>query len=283
MYLHRFTTLVVAASFLLVIAGSLVTSVPSGLIGHRVIGAIVGVLTTLLALAYWLGESRGWVKGLALVALGVVVAQGLVGATIFQRGLPPALSTTHSGLAAIFFALTVSLALFTSRGWLGGYGLSKTLASDGVLRRLAVTSIVLVYLQIVLGAIMRHLGAARAIPDYPLAFGRVLPGLDALAVVPVAVHFAHRLGALALAVVLAAIVWRVVSNYRDRPELVHPALLLAALLPAEVALGALAVAWAPPAAAAVAVSTLLVALGGLILATTVVLALRVHRPYFAKA
>ncbi len=293
MYLHRFTTLVVAATFLLVIAGSLVTAVPSGLVDHRLLGIVVGFLTTALALAYWLTESRGWVKALALVAVAVVLVQAALGATTFRNGLPPVLATTHSGLAAIFFAITVSLALLTSRGWKNGYRASRsggragsdslTVGADPALRRLAITSIILVYVQIVLGALMRHLGAARAIPDYPLAFGRLVPGLDALATAPIAVHFVHRLGALVLTLVLALTVWRIISRHRQRAELVHPALLLVALLAAEIVLGALAVAWAPSAPPAVAVSTLLVAVGGLILATTVVLGLRVHRPYFVNA
>ncbi len=322
-WLHRFTKLVVGATFLLVIAGGLVTSTGSGLSvpdwptsygwsmftfpysrwvggivyehGHRLIATTVGILTILMVLAYWRLETRTWVKRLSLIALGAVVAQGLLGGLTVLTRLPPAVSSAHAGLAEIFFALTVSLAIFTSAGWSRAYettspaeagsrgssahgsSATRALAADGRLRGLAIASIGLVYLQIVLGAVMRHTGAGLAIPDFPLMFGRVIPPLDAFGVAGVGIHFAHRLGAVAVAIVLLAETVRIFRHHADRPELTRPAGLVLVLLVLQVALGGLTVLTAKN----VIVNTAHLANGALIFATTVVLALRVHRPFFA--
>lgn len=310
--LHRFTQLVAGATFLLVIAGGLVTSTGSGLAvpdwpttygwsmftfplsrwvggiiyehGHRLIASTVGLLTIIMVVAYWRAEPRKWVRWLTVVALGTVVAQGLLGGLTVLTKLPPAVSSAHAGLAEIFFVLTVALAVFSSRGWARAYaetaheqGSVSSLARDGGLRRLSIAAIAVVYLQILLGAVMRHSGAGLAIPDFPLMFGRLLPPSELLSIPAVAIHFAHRLGALAVAVCLVAAAWRVFARHADRQELVRPALLLLALLVLQVTLGGLTVLTARN----VAINTAHLGVGALIFATTVVLALRVHRPHFA--
>ena len=102
--------------------------------------------------------------------------------------LPPAVSIGHAGLAQIFFCLTVTLALVTSPGW------KHTVdpVDDPTLREVAAATTALIYAQIIVGATMRHNGAGLAIPDFPLAFGRLVPDVWNARV---AIHFAHRLGA----------------------------------------------------------------------------------------
>ncbi len=311
--LHRFTQVVVGATFLLVIAGGLVTSTGSGLsvpdwptsygwsmftfpysqwVGgikyehvHRLIATTVGLLTILTVIVYHRAESRRWVRRLTVVALGAIVAQGLLGGLTVLTKLPPSVSSAHAGLAEIVFVLTVSLAVFTSRGWAAAYepstgaaaASSSLLARDSKLRRLLLASICVVYLQIILGAVMRHTGAGLAIPDFPLMFGRLLPPPQLLDIPGVAIHFAHRLGALFVAACLIATTWRVLARYRERSELARPALLLLALLVIQIALGGLTVLTARN----VVVNTAHLAVGALVFATTVVLALRVYRPHFA--
>jgi cytochrome c oxidase assembly protein subunit 15 len=311
-WLHRFTKLVVAATFLLVVAGGLVTSTGSGLSvpdwpttygwsmftfplskwvggivyehGHRLIATTVGILTILMVVAYWRVESRRWIRTLTLVALGAIVAQGLLGGITVLTQLPAAVSSAHAGLAEIFFALTVSLALFTSPGWLKAYDdpaagavRTRALTADAGLRRLTVLTVAVVYLQILLGAVMRHTGAGLAIPDFPLMFGRVLPPAAAFAVPGVPVHFAHRVGAVVVAVFLVVMCARVLKRHGDHRELARPALSLIALLVIQIALGALTVL----SGRNVVINTAHLATGALVFATTVVLALRVHRPFFA--
>ncbi len=63
-----------------------------------------------------------------------------------------------------------------------------------------------IYVQIILGAVMRHTGAGLAIPDFPAAFGGLWPSADELQRRGVGLHLAHRLGAVVvLALVLAAV------------------------------------------------------------------------------
>src|SRR5205809_325024 len=115
-----------------------------------------------------------------------------------------------------------------------------------------------VFAQLVLGALMRHLGAGLAIPDFPLAFGRVLPSL----VTPlVTVHFAHRIGAVIVALSVATTVARAARS--PRAELRRPALVAAALVVVQVALGA-SIIWTRR---AVVPTTSHVALGAALLAT----------------
>jgi heme a synthase len=291
MFLHRMTVAVAAAGFAVILAGSSTGSVilALGWVGgvladHRFAAALLGILTVLLALAFTYFEPRRPVQALALVALAVILAQGMLGRFNVIRGLPAVLSTAHAGLAQIYFAILVSLGILTSRGWRRGYdpaGLrsvsAQALADDGTLRRLAVLSIALVYLQIALGAVVRHTGAGHAIPDYPLMFGRLAPPLDSFATGAVAVHFVHRLGAIATSIVLAATAWRVLSRHKERRELVNAAILALALLALEIVLGASAVFLDSP-----AVLIAQVAAGAVLLATTAVLGLRAHRPFFGK-
>src|SRR6476660_188771 len=179
--LHRFAQFVAACTVLLLLAGSLVTSTGSGLSvpdwpttygwnmftfppskwvggilyehGHRLIASTVGFLTILLAV--WLGVSdpRRWMKRLGAAALAAVIAQGVLGGLTVMFFLPAAISTAHAGLAEIFFCITVAIALFTSPGWIEGYGDASAL-DNATLRRTATITTALVYMQILIGATM---------------------------------------------------------------------------------------------------------------------------------
>src|SRR4051812_23406961 len=265
--LHRFSKFVAACTVLLILAGSLVTSHGAGLSvpdwptsygwnmftfppsmwvanifyehGHRLIASSVGFLTIILAVWLWIAETeRPWLRWLGVGALAAVIAQGLLGGLTVLFYLPPAVSTAHAGLAEIFFCLTVAIALFTSPNWKKGYANDTALASgadDATLRRLATATTVAIYCQILVGATMRHTGAGLAIPDFPLMFGGLLPNhWDA----GIAIHFAHRVGALlvaAIAITTAVYIWRI---HTDRPELASPALVLLILITLQIILGA---------------------------------------------
>jgi len=134
----------------------------------------------------------------------------------------------------------------------------------------------MVYLQLVLGALMRHMGAGLAIPDFPLAFGRLVPPLETSAVV---VHFLHRLGALAVTLCVGWLMARILRQYRAKKRLLRPALLLAGLVLLQLTLGALTI-WTRR---AVLPMTAHVAVGAAVLATSVVIALRAVRLTAAPA
>src|SRR5439155_11725926 len=136
--------------------------------------------------------------------------------------LPLAVSVTHACLAQAFFCLTVALTIVTGPGWAP----PARLSADGPpLALLAGATTAAVFGQLVLGALMRHMGAGLAIPDFPLAFGRVLPPL---ATPYITIHFAHRVGALVVALAVAASVIHVLRT--QRTELGRPALLAATLV-----------------------------------------------------
>ena len=307
-WLHRYNRLLAAATLVLITAGGLVTSTGSGLAvpdwpntygyfmfafpwsgmvggilyehGHRLIASVVGMLT--IGLAAWLAvsEPRRWVRRLGWTALAAVVAQGVLGGITVLYFLPPPVSISHAGLAQLFFALVVSLAIFTSAGWLARYGRDadgeRRIAADGILRALVIALPAAIYVQILIGAAMRHTGAGLAIPDFPLAFGRLLPPVwDA----GIAIHFAHRVGALIVTLVLLATAGHVLHHHGGRRELVRPAWLLLAVVAAQVTLGALTVLSARD----VTINTAHVATGALLFATAVVLGLRTHRDRFQDA
>src|SRR5439155_4191815 len=121
------------------------------------------------------------------------------------------------------------LALFTSPAWIQEDNTTDPdrRAADGTLRRLATTTTVLVYGQILIGAAMRHTGAGLAIPDFPLMFGGIVPDHWTPAI---AVHFAHRLGAVIVSAFVVTTVSLVLARRPQRRDLTRPALILVALV-----------------------------------------------------
>jgi cytochrome c oxidase assembly protein subunit 15 len=294
-WLHRYSRLLAAATLLLVAAGGMVTSTNSGLSvpdwpttyghqmfsfpysqmvggifyehGHRLIASVVGLLTIGLAVWLWRVETRPWVRRLGWIAVCAVVAQGVLGGLTVIYLLPDAISIGHAGLAQIFFCLTVSLALFTSPAWRAP---SAPPVDDRRLRRLLVLTTVIVFGQILLGATMRHTGGGLAIPDFPLAFGRIVPPFWNSGI---ALHFAHRIGALVVATLVIAVVAAIVRRHGRRAELARPAWVLALAVGVQVTLGAFVVLTGKQPI----INTLHVATGSIVLATSVLLTLRTFR------
>jgi heme a synthase len=310
--LHRFSKFLVVCTVLLILAGSLVTSHDAGLSvpdwptsygwnmftfppsmwvanilyehGHRLIASTVGFLTIVLAMWLSLAEPRRWLKWLGFAALGAVIAQGVLGGLTVIFFLPASISTAHAGLAEIFFCLTVAIALFTSPGWMAGYGTAALHdpasydaapgVDDVMLRGLATAATALIFSQILIGATMRHTGAGLAIPDFPWMFGHIVPDHWSA---KIAVHFAHRVGALVVTVGVLAASADVWSRHRDRPELTRPATLILVLVAVQVTLGALTVLTARN----VWINSFHVVCGALVLTTSLVLTLRSWRVRFA--
>lgn len=300
MWLHRYAKLVSAATVLLIVAGGLVTSTGSGLAvpdwptsygwnmltfpmkhmvggifyehGHRLIASGVGFLTIVLALWIWRAEPRRWLRTLGFLALGAVILQGVLGGITVLYFLPTAVSTAHAGLAQIFFCLTIAISLFTSRSWTAAP--AAGVVNDRALRLVATTTTALIYVQILIGATMRHSEAGLAIPDFPLVFGGVLPPHWTP---QIAVHYAHRVGAAIVTLAIAATFGHVWYHHRDRRELRRPAIVLAWLLLVQITLGGLVVLTEKD----VAINTAHVVAGALVLATSLVLTLRSHRVRFA--
>src|SRR5436190_13558612 len=229
--LHRFAVATAGATLVLLFLGGLVTSTGSGLAvpdwplsfgqvfppmvggvlfehGHRLAATVVGCLTVVLALWTVVGDARASVRALGLLALLAVVLQGVLGGITVLYKLPLAVSVTHACLAQTFFCLTVTLALVTSPAWSAPRP-RRSPTGLGVLAGLTTGA---VFGQVVLGALVRHMHAGLAIPDFPLAFGRLVPPL----VTPyIAVHFAHRVGALVVLVAVGSTAVHVLRHTAD--------------------------------------------------------------------
>ncbi len=283
---HRFAMLVAAATLFLIVAGGLVTSTESGLSvpdwplsygrlmppmvggvfyehGHRLTAAAVGILT--IVLAVWLArrEPRAWVRRLGYAALGTVLAQGALGGATVLFLLPTAVSVAHACLAQTFFCLIVTIAVVTSPGWRDA---EPTRGSP--LGRIGAVTVGVIFLQLLLGALMRHMKAGLAIPDFPLALNRLVPPFSSFAV---AIHFAHRVGALFIA---GCVFGCLVAAFRSgRPGLKKAAAGLGVLAVAQIALGAATVL----SRKAVPITTAHVATGALLLGTALAFTLASRR------
>lgn len=202
-WLQRFATLTACATLGLIALGGLVTSHGVGMavpdwpttygynmflfpvsqwIGgifyehtHRLVASSVGMLTAVLAVWLWLKESRRWVRWLGVLALFLVVLQGVLGGlrvTLYKDEI----GIFHATLAQLFFTLLCALALFTSTSW-EGWSLPPLKLTSG-LQKGFLSAALLILSQLILGATMRHQHAGLAVPDFPLAYGKIWPPMD---------------------------------------------------------------------------------------------------------
>ncbi|HEV8676499.1 MAG TPA: COX15/CtaA family protein [Methylomirabilota bacterium] len=235
---HRLAVVLSGATLLLIVAGGLVTNtgaalaVPdwpttfghnmflfpwSGMVGgvfyehtHRLLGAVVGVLTLALAAVLWLADDRRWLRGLGLVAIGLVVLQGLLGGLRVLL-LRETLAIVHGCLAQAFFAFTVALALVTSGAWRAPAAPLPS-ADRRALARLSAAGVAALFGQIVLGALTTH---------------GTRPGWVAL----------HLAGAVIAAVAAGGLAFRVLARHAGQDALAWLARVLIALLGVQLALG----------------------------------------------
>lgn len=141
---------------------------------HRLIASGVGFLTVVLVVWILRVETRRWVRNLSLAALVAVCLQGVLGGATVLLNLPDATSVAHGVLGQTFFVLTIILA----------YSQSKELSERTDLAReqrvapyykMALIGAGLVYMQLIVGAVMRHSDSGLAILDFPTMGGSYLP------------------------------------------------------------------------------------------------------------
>jgi len=234
--------------------------------GHRMFAGTVTILTFVLMVWMISREGRRWVRNLSVIAFCLILVQAVLGGLTVLLLLPLPLAVAHAATAQAFFCLTVALALFSNPQW-DGLSPIEIGQSRPPVAALAAATTAVIYGQILIGAVMRHMGAGLAIPDFPLAFGKIIPSLE---YPPQIVNFAHRAGALVVIAVSAAVVMRVLRFYGDQPLLRRPALGLAVLLALQIGLGALTI-WS---GRSVLPTTAHVAVGAGVLATSFALTLR---------
>src|SRR5512141_888035 len=183
MAFRLFARLLSAATLFLILAGALVTSTGSGLSvpdwptsygynmftfplhlmvggiifehGHRLVASTVGFLTIVLAAWLWWRDDRRWLRWFGVAALGIVIIQGVLGGLTVLMKLPAPVSIGHAGLAQIFFCMMIAIAVFSSKGWRARRDAYSAI-DDPALRRIGIATVAAVYVQILLGATMRH-------------------------------------------------------------------------------------------------------------------------------
>jgi cytochrome c oxidase assembly protein subunit 15 len=281
--LHRFAIFTASVTLLLIVAGALVTSNDAGLSvpdwpttfgsfykmphmvggvkyehGHRMVAEFVGMLTIILAVWTWLVEKRRWLRILALAALGTVIIQGILGGLTVLFYLPAPISSAHAAVAQTFFCIAVSIAVFTGRRWIQEQPRTEFDTRRPTLFTLTLLSIFVLYVQLILGAMFRHHGMS---------------------------WWPHVIHAGVVAIVLSWTGIRAISVYSEVDEIKRTAILMLGLMVAQLCLGFLAfitrVMWgkdaAQPELPMVIATVVHVAVGALLLASTVVLAIQVWR------
>jgi heme a synthase len=251
--------------------------------GHRFFAKSIGLLTIGLLIVLWRRDDRRWMRWMGVVALVLVIFQGVLGGmrVLFDERT---LAMLHGITGPLFFALTVSLAVFTSQRWTGAdSSVANGIGADHErhaysIRALATVTSVLAYLQIVLGAVVRHV----PVVSQPTTFA-------------LAVRF-HLFVAAVLILHIAVLTYLVLRRARGVRPLGRLSLGLVGLATAQLLLGAATwfvkfsiPAWASGwiSAPNVAIQeggwlqthiiTAHVATGSLLLATSVALALYSHR------
>lgn len=230
-----------------------------------------------------------WLRRLGLIALALVIVQGVLGGLRVVK-LKDELGIVHATLAQLFFALMCALALFTSRGWREAKH-PPARAMSARERGWFLGATILIFLQLVVGATMRHQHAGLAVPDFPLAYGKVWPAMDAASVerinqqrtdardfrpvtaFQIGLHMVHRIGAV---LVLLAVLGSALAVWRPagRPPLFRRlSLTWLGLVVAQWVLGALTVIRNKPAD----IATLHVMFGAAALAAGVVLTILAFR------
>src|SRR5258706_448726 len=318
--LHVIALLTATATFPLIFMGGLVTSHGAGMsvpdwpnsygynifpfpprlwIGgilyehtHRLMGTAVGMLSIVLALWAWRVESRRWVRWLATSVLLAVIFQGVLGGLRVVL-IKLDLAIVHACVAQAFFCLAALVAVVTSRWWMEEKDLSSTrnVVHGRRLTAACRIAVIAIYAQLIIGAMMRHYQAGLAVPDLPLAYGKLIPKIDPASIhtynqyrawqldLPpvtasqIRLHMGHRIGAVVVALLVLSVSALVFLHHRTQRALLIPASILLVLIVLQITLGILTVLKRKPAD----IASAHVAVGALTLVTMFILTVRANR------
>ena len=281
-WLNRFTWLTCVATLLLICSGGMVTSKGVGLavpdwpttfgynmflfpvskwVGgilfehtHRLMGSLVGFLTIILAVWLWLREDRQWVRNLGVIALAGVILQGILGGLRVTM-LKDEIGIFHACIAQAFLGLLVVIALVTSKFWQTLANQRIDLQKSAPIQTLAIAITIAIYVQLALGATMRHQHRDLAILDFPTANGSWIPDTSATALARINawrdarafsdvtafqiwLQMAHRLLAFIIAMGVIAFCLRVRRELPHLPVLKRLSIFWVALVACQITLGA---------------------------------------------
>ncbi len=304
-WLNRFAWLTCVATLLLICSGGMVTSKGVGLavpdwpttfgynmflfpvskwVGgilfehtHRLMGSLVGFLTIILAVWLWLTEDRQWVRNLGVIALGGVIVQGILGGLRVTM-MKDEIGIFHACIAQAFLGLLIIIALVTTRFWRALGNERFDVQKFALIRTLGIAITIAIYVQLGLGATMRHQHRDLAILDFPTANGAWIPdtsatalakinawrdarGFSEVTVFQIWLQMAHRLLAFIIAIAVVAFCLRVGRDAPRFAALKRLSVFWVALIACQIALGAWTI-WSNKAAD---IATAHVALGAVML------------------
>jgi heme a synthase len=225
---------------------------------HRMLAGSLITLTLAIALWTLIVERRRWLRWLAVGAFCTIIAQAILGGLTVLLFQPPAVSTAHAAIAQTFFCIALAIALFTGRRWVEEQPRVEFDHRRPSLFTLTLLSIFVLYVQLILGGMFRHHGLS---------------------------WWPHVLHAVVVSFVLAWTAVRALTVYPHIEAVRRPAILMLSLMIAQLCLGFTAfltrVAWGrnavQPEFPMVVATVAHVAVGALLLATTVILAIQVWR------
>jgi len=232
----------------------------------------------MLAVWLWKAEPRRWVRNLGVISFCAVVFQGVLGGlrVILLRS---EIGIFHACFAQAFFCLVISIAFFTSKWWTSNQPQPDSRAS--FLRKACLITTTVIFCQLALGATMRHTQSGLAVPDFPLAYGKILPPsageldqvnsarasqyhLDPVTLGQIGIHYSHRVGAIVVTGCILGLAALILAQFREQRSLLFLAISLFLLLSLQILLGA----WTVLSEKAADVATAHVAVGALILAAS---------------
>lgn len=315
-WLHRFAVVTALATFCLLWVGGLVTSHGAGMAvpdwpttygynmflfpiskwtggifyehSHRLVASLVGFLTVVLAVWMGLKEERRWLRRLGLLSVGMVIAQGVLGG-IRVTAMKDEIGIFHATFAQLFFILISAIAVCTS-GWWRRAAQVPVAEADRLHRGTVVLALVIL-VQLVVGASMRHQHAGLAIPDFPLAYGELWPDTGPAAVArynqargevhatnpitagQIHLQMAHRIVAIAILAGAVGLVWWIRRRCREAGTVVTLASVVLGMVVLQALLGA-ATIWTNKAAD---IATVHVAVGALTFLSSAMLVLAARR------
>jgi cytochrome c oxidase assembly protein subunit 15 len=221
---------------------------------HRLLACAVASLTTILAVWFWIVEPRRWLVKLGLAAVMLVMVQALLGGlrVIWNNA---DLGMVHGVVGQLIFVLVCSFCLLTSRWWVRSAAQEKPALVPGGLRGMVLAATLLIFVQLLLGTTMRGQHAGLAIPDFPLAYGKLWPDTSSAALAKynanrvevvtenpvtafqIILQMFHRLGALAVFLAVLFCTWQAVRQLGGRDLLARLAVFWLILIAGQICLG----------------------------------------------
>ena len=247
--LLTFTTVI--STVILIFIGSLVTSTGSGLAvpdwplafgtlfppmvggvlyehGHRIVATAVGVLVLFQAIMISSYEKRKWIRILAWLSTILIIFQGILGGITVLFFLPTPVSIAHVMLAHSLLLILVTIAYFESNEWKRRLLQENNIENSISWKFYAIVPIIF-FIQLFLGALVRHTESGLAIPDFPSVGNMIIPIFDQklldtinrmrfdswlqpVNLTQVIIHFIHRVGAVVAVIILISSIFVLIHN-----------------------------------------------------------------------